>query len=45
MGYLFLFDFDVKITAIGKMLERPVNNLFDVISKLGKDVKRVIYLR
>ena len=42
IGLSLLFDFDVKITAIGKMLERPVNNLFDVISKLGKDVK---YLR
>ena len=42
IGFSLLFDFDVKITAIGKMLERPVNNLLDVISKLGKDVK---YLR
>ena len=39
IGLSLLFDFDVKITAIGKMLERPVNNLLDVMSKLGKDVK------
>ena len=39
IGLSLLFNFDVKITAIGKMLERPVNNLLDVISKLGKNVK------
>ena len=39
IGLSLLFDFEIKITAIGKMLERPVNNLLDVISKLGKSVK------
>ena len=39
IGLSLLFNFDIKITAIGKMLERPVNNLLDVISKLGKSVK------
>ena len=39
IGLSLLFDFDIKITAIGKMLERPVNNLLDIISKLGKNIK------
>lgn len=39
IGLSVLFDFDIKITAKGKMLERPVKNLVDAIIKFGKKVK------
>lgn len=39
LGLSLLFDFDVKITATGKMLERPINGLIDVIKLLGKNVE------
>ena len=39
LGLSLLFDFEAEITANGKMLERPVNSLLDVIKSLGKNVK------
>ena len=39
IGLSLLFDFDIKITANGKMLERPVKNLVDAIVKFGKKVE------
>ena len=39
IGLSLLFDFDIKITANGKMLERPVKNLVDAIIKCGKKVE------
>ena len=39
LGLSLLFDFDIEITATGKMLERPVNSLIDVIKLLGKSVE------
>ena len=38
LGLSLLFDFDIEITATGKMLERPVDSLIDVIKNLGKEV-------
>ena len=39
IGLSVLFDFDVKITANGKMLERPIKNLVDAVVKFGKKVE------
>lgn len=39
IGLSLLFDFDVEITATGKMLERPINSLVDAIQSLGKKVE------
>ena len=39
LGLSLLFDFDIEINATGKMLERPVNSLLDVIKLLGKNVE------
>ena len=39
LGLSLLFDFDIEITATGKMLERPVNSLIDVIKLIGKNVE------
>ena len=39
IGLSLLFDFDIKINANGKMLERPVKNLVDAIVKFGKKVE------
>ena len=39
IGLSLLFDFDIKITANGKMLERPVKNLVDAIVKFGKKIE------
>ena len=39
LGLSLLFDFDVEITATGKMLERPINSLINVIKLLGKNVE------
>ena len=39
LGLSLLFDFDIEITATGKMLERPVNSLIDAIKSLGKNVE------
>lgn len=38
LGLSLLFDFDVEITATGKMLERPVDSLIDVIRTMRKEV-------
>lgn len=39
IGLSLFFDFDIKITANGKMLERPIKNLVDAIVKFGKKVE------
>ena len=39
LGLSLLFDFDIVITATGKMLERPINSLIDAIKQLGKKVE------
>ena len=39
LGLSLLFDFDIEITATGKMLERPINSLINVIKLLGKNVE------
>ena len=38
IGLSLLFDFDIEITATGKMLERPINSLVDAIKSLGKKI-------
>ena len=38
IGLSSLFDFDIKITAEGKMLERPVGEILDFLKKVGKEV-------
>ena len=38
LGISSLFDFDVEITACGKMLERPVREMFEFLTKIGKKV-------
>ena len=39
IGLSLLFDFDIVLTATGKMLERPINSLIDAIKILGKNVE------
>ena len=39
LGLSLLFDFDIVLTATGKMLERPINSLIDAIKILGKNVE------
>jgi len=39
IGLSLLFDFDIKITANGKMLERPIKDLIDAIVQFGKKVE------
>ena len=38
IGLSALFDFDITITAKGKMLERPINELLEFLQTIGKDV-------
>ena len=38
LGLSALFDFDITITAEGKMLERPVKEMFDFLQNIGKDI-------
>ena len=39
LGLSALFDFEITITAQGKMLERPVGEILEVLKKLGKNVE------
>ena len=38
LGLSALFDFDITITAEGKMLERPVKEMFEFLQNIGKDI-------
>ena len=38
LGLSALFDFDITITAEGKMLERPIDELFDFLKNTGKEI-------